>query len=388
MLRKSWRGGSRLAGAIGALGLLGGCAVGPNDVPPPAPDVFDASQVLALVQSADAARNLEAAAEARGYRRLDSTPLEALDLELLSFRLPPDRTGAEAIAELEAAAAGSTVGLNHAYATQQGTGGRSLDYADDLLNWPAGGCPAAVPVGLIDTALDPDAPALAGVEIVARSFVADADGPTRHGTEVATVLADPRRLRGATLYSAAVVSGRDGETGRAGVDTLLKALDWLADEGVSLVNVSLAGPYNKLLDQAMAQAQDRGLVVVAAVGNDGRGADPRYPAAFERAIAVTAVDADGRVYRDAVRGAHVDIAAPGVDVRVEAQGARFVTGTSIAAPFVTARLAADPAFAASGVDAARDLLATTARDLGPAGVDETFGAGLLTAEGICGAGKT
>ncbi|MEO1689271.1 MAG: peptidase S8, partial [Pseudomonadota bacterium] len=56
-----------------------------------------------------------------------------------------------------------------------------------------------------------------------------------------------------------------------------------------------------------------------------------------------------------------------------------------AAPFVTARLAADPAFAAAGggVAAARAVIAATARDLGPAGADDTFGAGLLSAAGVC-----
>ncbi|MEO0679666.1 MAG: S8 family serine peptidase [Pseudomonadota bacterium] len=387
----SSRGAGGAALAL-TLGLLAGCAVfepsAQAPAPAPAGALFDETEILALTPDAAGAAALQEAARAGGYRLRRTRALTGLDLILLSFDLPAGVTGPEAIEALEAAVNVATVGVNHAYALQQSGGGAALDYADALLGWPAGGCAAAMPIGLIDTAVDPAAPPLAEVSVVSRSFVDGAEAPARHGTEVASVLADPRRLRGATLYSAAVAAPA-GTGGRAGVDTLMLALDWLAAEGVRLVNVSLAGPYNKLLDQAMSRAQDRGLVVVAAVGNDGRAAEPLYPAAFDRAIAVTAVDADGRIYRNAVRGAHVDVAAPGVDVRVAAQGdahaARFVTGTSFAAPFVTARLAADPAFAAAGggVAAARAVIAATARDLGPAGADDTFGAGLLSAAGVC-----
>ena len=148
-----------------------------------------------------------------------------------------------------------------------------------------------------------------------------------------------------------------------------------------LVNVSLAGPYNKILDRGLAAAAERGMVVVAAAGNDGDAAPPRYPAAFDYAIAVTAVDAALEPYDRAPRGEHIDVAAPGVDVFVPAGG--YMTGTSVAAPFVTAAIAADPEAVGLGpLDVRRHLLAA-ARDLGPAGRDATFGAGLATAPPGC-----
>jgi subtilisin family serine protease len=170
----------------------------------------------------------------------------------------------------------------------------------------------------------------------------------------------------------------------AGVDDILKALDWLADEGVSVVNISLSGPYNKLLDRGIDHATGLGMILVAAVGNEGANARPRFPAALENVIAVTAVDAEGDIYRNAVRGPHVDIAGPGVDILVAHNGQRrFVTGTSMAVPFVTSLIAADPALSQSNATRIRRQLRDYAKDLGPPGPDTVFGAGLLTAPAEC-----
>lgn len=343
-------------------------------------------QVIALVPDDATRLALLRASDAAGYRLRDTSDLPSLGLIMLTFDLPEGVTGPQAIQDLEAAEPASVVGVNHAYTLQQGVGGAdAFDYADQLVHWPSDGCRALAPAGLIDTAVDPGAPGLAGVRVIGRRFVTGGEAPTRHGTEVATVLADPRRLRDVTLYSAAVVGDTlAGEA--AGVDTLIRALDWMAGEGVRVVNVSLAGPFNKLLERAVGQAASRGLTIVAAVGNDGPDADPRYPAAYPQVIAVTAVDADRRIYRDAVRGPQVDIAAPGVDVFVSSgTTGRFVTGTSIAAPFVSARILADQSLlAAPDAEALRRAIAATAEDLGGPGPDPEFGAGLLRAETACG----
>ena len=166
----------------------------------------------------------------------------------------------------------------------------------------------------------------------------------------------------------------------AGVDDIMRAIDWHFDQGVRVVNVSLAGPYNKILDRGLHAAADRGMVIVAAAGNDGAGAPPRYPAAFDFVIAVTAVDADLRAYDRAPRGDHIDFAAPGVDVFVPVGGGRYLTGTSISAPFVTALIAADPASRnLRSAREARDNLSRSTLDLGAIGRDDTFGTGLATA---------
>ena len=238
---------------------------------------------------------------------------------------------------------------------------------------------------MIDTGIGTAAPALVGSRIVTRAFFDGAPALAKHGTQVASVPSGEGRLVGATIYGANVF-GQDEALGLAsGADALVRALDWMAQAQIRFVNLALAGPYNKLLDLAVARAATRGLILVSAVGNDGPDAAPMYPAGFEGVIAVTAVDATGRVYRNAVRGDHVDVAAPGVDVLVRAaDGGRFVTGTSIATPFVTARLAADPSLdAVRGIAEVRARLADTSADLGPLGRDPLFGHGLAKADDIC-----
>jgi subtilisin family serine protease len=108
------------------------------------------------------------------------------------------------------------------------------------------------------------------------------------------------------------------------------------------VVVSLTGPPNPLLARIVAAARRLGTVVVAAVGNDGPAAKPSYPASYPEAIAVTGVDARGRVLIEAGRATKLDYAAPGADlIALNADGKpRTVRGTSFAAPFVAARLSA------------------------------------------------
>jgi hypothetical protein len=379
----------RLAAVFAVCLGLSGC-----DVPPIAGtsagseqlDVVGARTIIALVPDQDSADRIKQEASATGYTTLDVTRLNGLGLTMLSYQMPDGVTGPEAIAALEGAVPASTVGVNHAYRLQaQQSASDPLAYADAMMRWNVGGCRAQAPIGVIDTAVDMTAPAVAGADVTTRSFFVGPSARASHGTEVVSVLANPNRLNGVKIFAANVFGASKDADLVTGADALVRALDWLAQEDVRFVNLSLAGPYNKLLNLAVERASARGLVLVAAVGNDGPTADPLYPAGFDEVIAVTAVDANGRIYRKAVRGPHVDVAAPGVDILVATSTrTRFVTGTSIATPFVTARLAADPYFTTSrNVSDTRKRLAATTAEMGPAGRDNVFGFGLALADGIC-----
>ena len=158
-----------------------------------------------------------------------------------------------------------------------------------------------------------------------------------------------------------------------------RALDWLLRNRVRVIGLSLAGGDNEILSRAVAAATAQGGVLVAAAGNDRDRAAPRFPAGYEGVLAVTAVDARERAYRSANRGPHLDFAAPGVQVWAAQAGSRgggFFTGTSFATPFVVAAAAV----AIQGGDSASEVksrLAGVARDLGAAGPDEIYGAGLV-----------
>lgn len=347
----------------------------------------DEREIVALVSGAEAQNRMQRFALAEGYTLREVTPLTSLDLIMLSFQMPNGTTGQKAIAELEAATPGSIVGVNHAYREQAVTAATApQSYANAMLNWPELGCRAVKRIGMIDTPVNAIAAGLSNGQIVQQSFTSGQASSDRHGTEVASVLADPSRVRNATVYSAAVVEETTDAGRAAGADTLIKALNWLIEEDVKVVNISLAGPFNKLLDLAVKRADERGLTMVAAMGNAGPEGAALYPAAFASVIAVTAVDVDGNIYSQANQGRHVDISAPGVDILTSSsQGPRFVTGTSIAAPFVTARIAVDPRLSTNAdVDQIRQRLVANSQDLGPTGPDSTYGSGLMQAANICG----
>jgi subtilisin family serine protease len=232
---------------------------------------------------------------------------------------------------------------------------------------------------LIDTGVDRAHPALAGAQI--RTWGCDGiPHPDRHGTAVASLLigtgegAVPAR---ATLFAADIYCGQPvGGT----VVALAEALGWLARERVPVINVSLVGPPNTLLEKAIRSSIQRGHVIVAAVGNDGPAAPPLYPASYPDVIGVTAVDARHRALPEAGRGAQVDFAAIGAGLKAASPGGRWesVRGTSYAAPLVArlaAETAAEPHAGLSG--RIRQSLEGEAIDLGRRGSDTTFGYGLL-----------
>ncbi len=121
--------------------------------------------------------------------------------------------------------------------------------------------------------------------------------------------------------------------------------------------------------------------MIAASGNDNTGRSA-LPAAAPEVIAVTAVDAELRPYRRANRGRHIEFAAPGVDLwTAKGGGGGYVTGTSFAAPIVTALAARLGAGASIGITGLRARLAESAQDLGAPGRDTRTGWGLVRAQG-------
>lgn len=222
-------------------------------------------------------------------------------------------------------------------------------------------------LGMIDSGVPQEggyAQAISGY----RSFAGARPSPGGHGHAVAARLlsaAPGARLFVADIYGGAPSGGS--------ASALARALAWLADESVPVINVSLVGPRNRIVESIVARVVARGHAIVAAVGNDGPAAAPLYPAAYAGVVGVTAVDARGRVLIEAGRGPHVDFAAPGI---VNAR----LRGTSYAAPIVSALLAQNlltPDVA--GRERALTALRARARDLGVAGRDDIYGDGLLEA---------
>ncbi|MEM7640353.1 MAG: S8 family serine peptidase [Pseudomonadota bacterium] len=352
--------------------------------------LFEDDNVLILLASEQEANELTINVSRRGYQLIDRQFLESLDLILLDFARPPGISDEVAVNDMQMMSPSALVGLDNIYRAQAKMNAVSQangrEYANLLLEWPEQGCPAMTAVGIIDGYLSDRMSGLNASQIVSHNFARRNSIESEHAETVASLISGPGRLRDVMIYSAGVVGPSENGRSGSGTKELLLAFDWLRKQDVRVVNVSLAGPYNPLLESVVDLLVADGMVIVAAVGNEGPEAPPRYPAAFDGVIAVTAIDADQNVFGRAVQGDHVEYAAPGVDVLIQTgqESGRYVSGTSFAAPFVTALIAADESrsFDAS-TDSVRSYLKRNVFDLGETGPDPVFGHGLVRAANVC-----
>ena len=198
-------------------------------------------------------------------------------------------------------------------------------------------------IGMVDGGVASH-PSLAGKSIEQDGF-AGPPQPTGHGTAVASLLIGSQGpFHGAATGARLLVADVYGGNRAAGsATTIVRALGWLAAHHPQVINISLVGPANKLVQRAVEIVQSRKIEVVAAVGNDGPAAPPQYPASYPGVLAITAVDASGRALPEAGKPTHLDFAAPGADMAAALPGNGYtrVRGTSFAAPLAAARLLAD-----------------------------------------------
>lgn len=212
-------------------------------------------------------------------------------------------------------------------------------------------------------------------------FAAGAPRDNDHATAVASLIGGSGQVRGGlpgARIASADVYGSDPAGGNA--TAIAKALGWMVQQRVSVVTISLVGPANPLLAKVVAAAQARGIVIVAAVGNNGPAAPPGFPASYPGVIAVSAVDGRNRALIEAGRAGHLDYVAPGADMLAAGVGGRVfrVRGTSFAAPLVAATIGRFYAtLSPDGAGAAIKRVDALARDLGPRGPDRIYGRGLV-----------
>jgi|GEM_PF-1412724 len=339
----------------------------------PAPDGSPEYVVSVPQGQANAAAN---ALQQAGAALLRTRALPSLGRTLLILQLPPGMGQAGAQGILDQAAPAARIDTHMVYGFAQG----ARTFAPQLIGDPVGArcnLGRAVRVGVIDGPINPGA--LGGASVTSHTtLIAGEKGVgSGHGTAVAALIAAPSGgfAPGARLLAVNAFSRETrGEGGR--LENIAAGLDWLADQNAEVVNMSFAGRTNAAFSDVLGASSRQGMVLIAAVGNTGKMTNA-YPAAAGPVIAVTAVDAASRLYRSASTGGHVELSAPGVDVFA---AGRFRTGTSFAAPIVTA-LAARLRARGSGAGAIRGQLRQGVTDLGASGRDAKFGFGLVRSPG-------
>ncbi len=259
-----------------------------------------------------------------------------LGIRNVTLSVPRNLSTRQALKRLRSVAPGLQADFDHLY---EPAGGALLPFAGDLAaSAGAGGGPR---IGIVDGGVASH-PSMAGASIEQNGF-AGRPQPTGHGTAVASLIVGNQgpfqgAARGASLFVADVYGG---SRAAGSASSIVRALSWLASKRPQVINISLVGPQNRLVQRAVQALRARGIGIVAAVGNDGPAAPPQYPASYPGVVAVTGVDARGRALPEAGKAAHLDFAAPGADMAaaLPGQGYAKVRGTSFAAPLATARLA-------------------------------------------------
>ena len=345
-----------------------------------------ANEIIAEIDDAQA----DELARRHRLARIETQNFPLVGSTLGLFRITDGRSVETVRAELAADASVRSVQPNFRYLLQDQksalvpTEGDPAQYALAKLRLPQAHALARgsnVVIAVIDSGIDVGHPELMGA--IADSFDAlgSKEGPHVHGTGIAGAIVAHARLMGSAPL-AKILAIRAFGAAQGGAEStsfvILKSLDYAASHGARIVNMSFAGPKDPVVERGVAAAATKGMVLVAASGNAGPKSPPLYPAANPNVIAVSATDANDKLFSASNRGAHIAIAAPGVDIFLPAPDGKYqmTSGTSFSAAYVSGLAALilerNPALKPEEL---RTILTKTARDLGAPGRDDLFGAG-------------
>lgn len=256
----------------------------------------------------------------------------------------------------------------------------------------------AVRVGIVDTGIDLTHPDLAsnikgGVNTI--NPLKSANDDNGHGTHVAGTTGALNNTIGVVgvgpeihLYAVKVLNRQ----GSGFLSDVIEGLQWAIANNMQVINMSLGTSSDiQSFHDAVVAVRNAGIVQAAAAGNSGGAVS--FPAAYPEVIAVSATDQTNTIASFSSRGPEVDLASPGVSIPSTYKGGKYATlsGTSMASPHVAGAAALvldtlvgiydangnglwDPAEVQTKLEA-------TATDLGLAGKDNLYGAGLLNAFG-------
>jgi subtilisin family serine protease len=345
-------------------------------------------EIVAEIDGSLTSAQTDELARRHGLARLQSQDFPLIGASIGLFRVTDRRSVETASRELATDANVRSVQPNFRYLLQEQKAapaeGDPAQYALAKLRLPeahtlAHG--ANVTIAVIDSGIDARHPEFANA--IAGSFdaLASKEGPHVHGTGVAGAIVAHARLMG-SAPAARILAIRAFGSSPSGAEStsfiVLRGLDYAAAHGAQVVNMSFAGPKDALIERGISATAAKGIVMVAAGGNAGPKSPPLYPAANPDVIAVSATDAQDRLFAASNRGSYVAVSAPGVDIFLPAPDEKYqmTSGTSFSAAYVSGLVALmlerNPSLRP---DEVRAILMKTARDLGAPGRDDQFGAG-------------
>lgn len=219
-----------------------------------------------------------------------------------------------------------------------------------------------------------------------RSGDSDVNGHGSHCAGVVAAEANGVGMVGVAPEAKLIIGKVLGDRGSGSDAGIAAGIDWAVRNGADVISMSLgsSGPSARIHD-AVKRAAAKGVIVVAAAGNAGPGANTvGYPGGHPECVCVAATDSAGKVASFSSRGPQLTVAAPGVQVKSCYPGDRFavMSGTSMATPYVAGCAALYVADAkARGVkptpEGFRKAATETATDLPPSGKDTASGYGIV-----------
>ena len=201
-------------------------------------------------------------------------------------------------------------------------------------------------VAILDTGIDPAHPdlspnlgnGLCTADCLGAPVWIDRNG---HGTHVAGTVAAAQTGEGvvgvapdATLHAVKVL----GDDGSGSFSSIAAGIEWSADQGHDVINMSLGGGYSWIVNAACEYAFDNGSLLVSSAGNSGPCTNcVNYPAGLDTVVAVSSTTSNDNLSNFSSTGPEVELAAPGSNVYSTSLDGGYATlsGTSMAAPHVS-----------------------------------------------------
>ena len=254
---------------------------------------------------------------------------------------------------------------------------------------------SGVTIAILDTGVDGSHPDLAANMVPGWNIFdnnADTSDVHGHGTSVsgtAAMVGNNGAGSAGVAWGAKIMPVRiSGLDGYAYYSTIAQGINWAADNGAKVANVSYGVSGSASVQSAAQYLRNKGGVVVVAAGNSGA---LDSTAANDTLLSVAATDSIDARASWSTYGNFVDLAAPGVSIYATTRGGGYanVSGTSFASPITAATVAlmmsANSKLAPADIDR---ILKSTAIDLGTAGFDPYYGAGRIDAARAVAAAKS